>query len=271
MKFYFFHRPVKLPVPQFKDPRDDNEMTPQCDKNGKVFQKTQSVQYRSVTHDETSITIELGYEYNPRLGPNPVKGTIEVKPWECYSILLHGTYSMHPRMVFNNRTSVSECAMRGDGHDMLTYIGCVLFTDTEAMLFLRNYADDVQGFDNIHLLESESSEGAFSRISEKADTLIRITKEKRKAMESIDYVGTIATLTTQVDFLTQLVIQAGLVDEPKVAEDLMKATREDFLLHAKDLAEEKEKLYSILLRFSERKKNLTAPRVDPYKEPIPLS
>jgi len=266
MLFYYFHRKEKLPIAPFKDPREDNHITPQRDASGKLLKKTQSIRYKSVSHDNESITIEVDFEYNPLLGSKPIKGTIRVQPWEIYSIELQGTYSVNPRMVFRSRSSVAECAFRGDGHDMMTYLGCVLFTDEEAMLYLRLHPQGVSNFEEVVLGNDESSAGAFSRISPKADTLIRIFKEKRKAMESIDFVSAISVLTTQVDFLTQLVTQAGLVDEPKVASDLTKATNANFLLNCEALAEEKNKLHQILLNFSKAKKDLLAPRVNPYAE-----
>ena len=97
--------------------------------------------------------------------------------------------------------------MLGDSENLAeNYLGRVVTTDTEALLYLRGRFGRVEGFRNVIFDDKETSGTAFVRHSPKVARLLIDLEDRKVRLGRVDLYRQIACLEAQVDLLTELVL-----------------------------------------------------------------
>ena len=265
MKFYLFKR--LRPKPARKEEKTSE--TTDFSKNTKSEEAPFiGSHFTCISHDDEFVKISYDF-YSPQHGVVTISGEIKVEPWTFYAIELRNNFSFPPRLAFLNKTGVADCSLKYVGPDVRCYLGSILFTDTEALMYLCHYEYNMKGgmthdgFELVEMNDTESSSGAFARFSEKARTVIEVTDAGRKILETTDYIGTITALTAQVDLLTQILINSGIVKDSTKLEELKNLSFQTPELTYDVLLRKKRALYKDLTKLLEAEKGIKAPRVDP--------
>ena len=86
------------------------------------------------------------------------------------------------------------------------YIGQVLMTDSDSLLWLRGRFADIPGVKNFHALERENSIDVFCRYSRAAARIIKAENELADKLSGIDVTSVVDRLQTQVNLLARLVL-----------------------------------------------------------------
>ena len=212
MKIIIFHRK------QVQEQRRAKEPQKQTDQNGKSPTRDPYLRERSATinglskfeyvvkdkSDSLSLTIEA-LEHSK----TPVKGTVSIPlvPWTRYNIYYlpsAGKFTIIDRMVIN--------PVGGSvGFTTENYVGRVITTDTEALVYLRGRFQKINGFKNILLEDGQTSSSAFSRYSSKVKHFVENSEMRKAALSRIDVFKQLAYLEAQVDLLTKILLDSKIV------------------------------------------------------------
>ena len=105
------------------------------------------------------------------------------------------------------------------------YLGRLIVTDTEALIYLRGRMPNIPGFKNILLSDTESSASAFARYSSKVKHFVEEASRRQSLLGKIDVYKQLACLEAQVDVLTKVILASGLVADEKLKAVLEEAQR----------------------------------------------
>lgn len=105
------------------------------------------------------------------------------------------------------------------------YVGRVVVTDSEALVYLRGRIKDIPGFKNIIVKDEQNSGSAFTTYSSKVKHFIEANIARQEQLSHIDLHKQISYLEGQVDVLTKIIIQSGIVRNPEQLELLKEADR----------------------------------------------
>ena len=103
------------------------------------------------------------------------------------------------------------------------YIARVLNTDSETLIYLRGRIPDITGYKNIVVRDGQNSATAFSAYSSKAKHFLEGTIERKNSLAQVDIFKYLCLLETQVDLLTKIVIEKGLIDNKELKSILQDA------------------------------------------------
>lgn len=260
MKFYLFHRPPAKPERKAEDADRTPALMHENSGGASLFSE--------IRHDEDGIWLTYDF-YTKQRGTTQVTALLKFRPWSVYCIELRNNNSFPPRIAFLNKTGVADCSLKYVGADVRCYLGCVLFTDQEALVYLSrtqvNYSGAMKhkGFEMVEMNASESSSGAFSRFSQKAKILTDVSNAGRLALETTDYIGAITALSAQVDLLSRTLLASEVLQEGDDLESLKALLPENPTLIDEAIIARKKALEKELSWLSEIEKRAKAPKVDP--------
>ena len=149
-------------------------------------------------------------------GRVPIKArtVISFEPWTQLSLYYHPGLGRIQMYDTDAVTAMAEY-----------YVGRVVVTDTEALVYLRGRIKDIPGFKNIIVNEGESSGVAFTKYSSKVKHFLEETMARQEQLSHIDVHKQISYLEAQVDVLTKIIVNSGIVKNPEYLEVLQEADR----------------------------------------------
>lgn len=143
----------------------------------------------------------------------PIKETVRVpqQPWSIFHVFLQpdtGKIEIVSLTTFTSRNNVE--------YPQQNYIAKVLTTDTETLLYLRGRIPNIKGFKNITVEEGQDSATAFRRYSSKVKRFQEELNERKRKLGTIDLFKQLGYLEAQVDVLTEIIVEAGLVRDKRL-------------------------------------------------------
>lgn len=179
------------------------------------------------------ISIEAKYQ-----GEIPIKETIRVplQPWSLFHIFLlpdTGKVGLVNMATFSSRSSVE--------YPQQNYIGKVLTTDTETLLYLRGRIPNIKGFKNVIVEEGQDSAAAFRRYSSKVKRFLEDINDRKAKLGTIDLFKQLGYLEAQVDVLTEIIVEAGLVRDKRLR-GFLEASRQNAIQKSVSLEKLQERL-----------------------------
>lgn len=105
------------------------------------------------------------------------------------------------------------------------YLARMVVTDTEALVYLRGRMPNIAGFKNIIVGDNEDSASAFARYSSKVKHFIEENSQRQRELSGIDIYKQISYLEAQVDVLTKIILESGIVKDEDLKVILSVASR----------------------------------------------
>lgn len=174
----------------------------------------------SIQQGSTGLIVGLQAVMNGRV-PVKARAVIPLVPWTQLN------FYYHPAL---GRIQLSDTAS-GTGSSNFAetipeyYVGRVVVTDTEALVYLRGRVKDIPGFKNILVKDEESSGIAFANYSSKVKRFIEETIARQEQLSRIDLHKQVSYLEAQVDVLTKIIVDSGIVQNPEYLKVLQEADR----------------------------------------------
>lgn len=215
MKIIVFHRKQIIPRPREnnQEGQQQNGTRPQPVENPYAREPRQTrsgfSQFKYGIREKTGAMI-LDFE-GLENGKIPVKGTVSIpiKSWTEYDIYFR-PYSRTLSII--DREILNPVAINV-GQNPENYIGRVLSTDTETLVYLRGRCPNVKGYKNILVEDNQMSTMAFNRYSSKAKHYVEEVERRLQALSQIDTFKHIGYLEAQVDILTKIILDSKLAKD----------------------------------------------------------
>lgn len=105
------------------------------------------------------------------------------------------------------------------------FIGRIITTDTETLVYLRGRIPNISGFKNIVVADDQTSATAFAKYSSKVKHFMEETDRRRHALSKVDVFKQLNYLETQVDVLTKVILAANIIKDPAVKAVMQEALK----------------------------------------------
>ncbi len=158
----------------------------------------------------TSNSVVIGIEVLEN-GRQSTKGSVSVpiKPWSCYNIF----FRPHTRKFAVIDRTILNSVTTNVIYNTENYVGRVVTTDSETLLYLRGAIPNISGYKNIVVGDDQTSASAFARYSSKVQQFIGKIEKKQESLAQIDDPSRLAYLEAQVDVLTKIILDSKLAKD----------------------------------------------------------
>lgn len=172
---------------------------------------------RKVGNDSLHIVFEALY-----LGRLKLEGSIQLTPvpWKMYMMYFHATTNS---IALVDMTTIS-LAQNGAENTPDNYIGRILTTDSQALIYLRGRFDDISGFRNVHVSDQETAASAFSKFSPSAADFMVTINKRLENLGKIDVFKLLCAMEFRLNILSQVCLD--LMAKKKVDPEVAKAVKE---------------------------------------------
>lgn len=163
--------------------------------------------------DKLILKVEAVYS-----GQIPVKGScsLDLEEWSVFRIYFRPTTG---KVEVVSSTALNPVSSQSENNSD-NYIGRLIVTDSEALLYLRGRIPNISGFKNIVLKDDEDSAVAVRRYSPKVSRFLDELNDRQRKLGELDIFKQIAYLETQVDVLTKIILDNDLVKDKLLAKIL---------------------------------------------------
>ncbi len=172
---------------------------------------------RKVGNDSLHIVFEALY-----LGRLKLEGSIQLTPvpWKMYMMYFHATTNS---IALVDMTTIS-LAQNGAENTPDNYIGRILTTDSQALIYLRGRFDDISGFRNVHVSDQETAASAFSKFSKTAADFMVTINKRLENLGKIDVFKLLCAMEFRLNVVSQVCLD--LMAKKKVDPEVAKAVKE---------------------------------------------
>lgn len=217
MKIIVFHRAFKQKKILSKNNSGDNEFSAGEAAERSNYQNEQKfVQTHpkglsnfkySIKNRESSFILSFSAKYDDTtdIKDNVVVSTAK---WTQFGLFYNFTTG---KIEVNDLSVIGTAVLNQDN-----YIARVLNTDSETLIYLRGRIPDVTGYKNIIVHDGQNSATAFSAYSSKAKHFLEATVGRKNSLAQVDIFKYLCLLETQIDLLTKIVVEKGLIDDKEV-------------------------------------------------------
>lgn len=172
---------------------------------------------RKLGNDSLHIVFEALY-----LGRLKLEGSIQLTPvpWKIYMMYFHATTNS---IALVDMTTIS-LAQNGAENTPDNYIGRILTTDSQALIYLRGRFDDIPGFRNVHVSDQETAASAFSKFSPSAADFMVTINKRLENLGKIDIFKLLCAMEFRLNVVSQVCLD--LMAKKKVDPQVAKAVKE---------------------------------------------
>ena len=210
-----FHRP-KLQSDAEITSENNQQQTPK-----KVRTDTFSVQDLNLVQNEDILNIKIQVLYK-RMTNLDIEFNIDVIP----NTVLELHYNIGGKKSFiRDYTIVNPyIPLSGVPNEESAYVGRVhVLSDGNIVMYIKSHYDNIEGVENVILKEGQSSISAMVDQYPEIKQLHKDITAKRDFLNDIDTLDSISYLEAQVDILTKIILDSGIIKNDEFKEILQDA------------------------------------------------
>lgn len=210
-----FHRP-KLQSELESTSETNQQQTPK-----KIRTDTFSVQDLKISQSENTLNIKIQVLYK-RMTDLDIEFNLDVVP----NTVLELYYNTGGKKSFvRDYTIVNPyIPLSGVPNEETTYVGRVhVLSDGNIVIYIRSHYDNIDGVENVILEEGQSSISAMNEQYPEINQLHKDITTKRDFLNDIDTLDSISYLEAQVDLLTKIILDSGIIKNDEFNEVLQDA------------------------------------------------